>query len=151
MAMEPLTTKTWSSYDQSSWQSELSKEFTQRNWRETSLEKFIKGTRKITRKSQWQRQQGNSNKHRVRRSTLQNSQKTKDYFSSETRSIFPRTRTYKGEWSHCAIIQRLLDTPDVGKHQSWSLRTTGGLKCLGISDSISAPVTSVRGHLHLHP
>jgi len=33
----------------------------------------------MTRKSQWQRQQGNSNKHWVRWSTLQNSQKTKNY------------------------------------------------------------------------
>jgi len=52
MAMEPLTTKTWSSYDWSSWQSELSKEFSWKDQRETFLEKFIKGTRKETRKSQ---------------------------------------------------------------------------------------------------
>jgi len=56
--------------------------------------------------------------------------------------MFSRTQTYKGEWSHCTIIQRLLDTPDVGKHWSWSLGTTGSLKCLGTSDSISASVTS---------
>jgi len=56
MAMEPLTTKIWFSYDQSSWQSELSKEFSWKDQRKTFLEKFVKGTRKETRKSQWQRQ-----------------------------------------------------------------------------------------------
>ena len=57
--------------------------------------------------------------------------------------MFPRTQTYKGEWSHYAIIQRLLDTPNVGKYWSWSLGTTGGLKCLGTSDSMLASMTSV--------
>jgi len=52
MAKEPLTTKMWSSYDQSSWQSERSKEFSWKDWRKTFLEKFVKGTRKATRKSQ---------------------------------------------------------------------------------------------------
>ena len=142
MAIEPPTTKTWSSYDQSSWQSELLKEFTWRDQKETSLEKFVKGTRKATRKSQWQRQQGNSSKHQVRQFTLQNSWRTKDYSSSKARSMFPRTQTYKGEWSHCAMIQRLLDTLDIGKHWSQSLETTGSLKCLGTLDSTSVPVTS---------
>ena len=63
MAMEPPTTKTWSFYDQSSLQSELSKEFSRKDWKKTSLGKFIKETRKVTRKSQWQRQQENSGKH----------------------------------------------------------------------------------------
>ena len=45
MAREPLTTKTWSSYDRSSWQSEPSKESRWRDWRRTSLRKFVKGTR----------------------------------------------------------------------------------------------------------
>jgi len=49
--MEPPTTKTWFSYDQSSWQSELSREFSWKDRRETSLEKSIKGTRRVTRKS----------------------------------------------------------------------------------------------------
>ena len=56
--------------------------------------------------------------------------------------MFSRTWTYEGEWSHCAIIQRLLDTLDIGKHWSWSLKTTGSLKCLGILDSTSAPMIS---------
>jgi len=55
MAMEPPTTKTWFFYDQSSWQSELSKESSWRDQRETSLGKFVKGTREVTRKSQWQK------------------------------------------------------------------------------------------------
>jgi len=50
--MEPSTIKTWSFYNQSSWQSKLSKEFSWKDWRKTSLEKFVKGTRKETRKSQ---------------------------------------------------------------------------------------------------
>jgi len=73
MATKPLTTKTWSSYNQSSWQSELSKEFSWGDWRETSLGKFVKRTKKVTRKSQWQRQQGNSGKYQVRWSVLWNS------------------------------------------------------------------------------
>jgi len=36
MAMEPLITKMWSCYDQSSWQSELWKEFSWRDWKKTS-------------------------------------------------------------------------------------------------------------------
>jgi len=63
MAMEPPTTKIWSSYDWSSWQYELSKEFSWKDRRKTFLEKFVKETRKTTKKSQWQRQQGNSGKH----------------------------------------------------------------------------------------
>jgi len=54
--MEPLTMKTWFFYDWSSLQSKLSKEFSWKNQRETFLGKFIKGTRRPTRKSQWQRQ-----------------------------------------------------------------------------------------------
>jgi len=56
--------------------------------------------------------------------------------------MFSRTQTYEGEWSPYVMTQRLLDTPDTGKHWSWFLGTTGGLKCLGTSDSTSAPVTS---------
>ena len=56
MAIEPLITKMWSSYDWSSWQFELSKEFSWKDQRETFLGKFVKGTRRVTRKSQWQRQ-----------------------------------------------------------------------------------------------
>jgi len=52
MAIEPPITKMWSSYDWSSWKSELSKEFSWKDQRETSLEKFVKGTRKEARKSQ---------------------------------------------------------------------------------------------------
>ena len=110
--------KTWSFYDWSSWQSELLKEFSWKDWRRTFLEKFVKGTRKETRKSQWQRQQGNSGKHRVRQSTLRNGQKMKDYSGLEARSTFPGTWTYGDEWFHCAMIQRSLDTPDAGKR--WS-------------------------------
>ena len=55
MAREPLTTKTWSSYDWSSLQSKLSKEFSWKDRNETSLGKFVKGTRRATRKNQWQR------------------------------------------------------------------------------------------------
>jgi len=51
MAREPPTTKTWSCYDQSFWQSEPSRKFSRKDWSKTSLEKFIKGTRKVTRKS----------------------------------------------------------------------------------------------------
>ena len=51
MAMEPPTTKTWSFYDQSSLQSELSKEFSRKDWKKTSLGKFIKETRKVTRRA----------------------------------------------------------------------------------------------------
>jgi len=36
-------------------ESEPLKEFSWKDWRKTFLEKFIKGTRKETRKSQWQR------------------------------------------------------------------------------------------------
>jgi len=59
--------------------------------------------------------------------------------------MFPRIWTYGGEWSRCAMIQRSLDTLDAGKHRSWSPETTGGLKCLGTSDSTLAPVTSALG------
>jgi len=48
MAMEPPTIKTWFSYNQSYWQSKLSKKFSWRDWKETFLEKFVKGTRKVT-------------------------------------------------------------------------------------------------------
>ena len=137
--------KTWFFYDWSSWQSELLKEFSWKDQRETFLETFVKGTRKVTRKSQWQRQQENSGKHWVRWSVLQNGQKMEEYSSSEARSMFPGTQTYKGEWSRCAMTQRLLDTPDTGKHWSQLLGITGGLKCLGTSDNTSAPVTSVLG------
>ena len=51
MTREPPTTKIWSCYDQSSWQSEPSREFSWKDWSETSLEKFIKGTRRETRKN----------------------------------------------------------------------------------------------------
>jgi len=104
MAMELPTTKMWFCYDQSSWQSKLSKEFSWRDWKKTSLEKFVKRTRRETRKNQWQRQQKNSGKHQVRRSTLWNGWKTKDYSTSEARSIFPRIWTYGGKWSRCAMI-----------------------------------------------
>jgi len=66
MAREPPTMKTWSSYDRSSWQSEPSKESRWRDWRETSLGKFVKGTREVTRNSQWQKQQENSGKQQVK-------------------------------------------------------------------------------------
>jgi len=56
MAIGPPTTKTWSFYNWSSLQSELSKEFSWKDWNETSLGKFVKETRRATRKSQWQRQ-----------------------------------------------------------------------------------------------
>jgi len=59
--------------------------------------------------------------------------------------MFPEIQTYGGKWPCCAIIQKLLDTPDIGKHWSWSPETTGGLKCLGTLDSILAPVTSALG------
>jgi len=52
MAIESPTMKMWSSYDQSSWQSKLSKEFSWKDQRKTSLEKPIKGTGRVTRKSQ---------------------------------------------------------------------------------------------------
>jgi len=52
MTIEPPTMKMWSSYDWSSLQSELLKEFSWKDWRRTFLEKFIKRTRKETRKSQ---------------------------------------------------------------------------------------------------
>jgi len=99
MAREPPTMKTWSSYDWSSLQSELSKEFSWKDRNETSLRKFVKGTRRATRKSQWQRQRGNSSKHWVRRSALWNGQRTTEYSGSEARSMFFGTRTYKDEWS----------------------------------------------------
>jgi len=145
MAMESSTIKMWSSYDWSSLQSELSKEFSWKDWNETSLGKFIKGTRKATRKSQWQRQQGNSSKHWVRWSALWNSQKTENYSGSEARSMFPGTQTYEDEWSPCVMTRRLLSTLDTGKHWNWSLGTTGGHRCLGTLDSMSAPMTSVLG------
>jgi len=97
MAMEPPTTKTWFLYNQNSWQSELSREFSWKDQRETSLKKSIKGTGRVTRKSQWQKQQGNSSKHQVRQSVSQNGQKTKNYSSSEARSMFSRIRTYEGK------------------------------------------------------
>jgi len=143
--MEPPTTKMWSRYDWSSWQSELSKKFSWRDRRKTFSEKFVKGTRRETRKNQWQRQQENSSKHQVRRSALQNGWKTKDYSASEARSMFPRIWTYGGEWSRCAMIRRSLDTLDAGKHWSWSPETTGDLKCLDISDSTLTPVISALG------
>jgi len=71
MAREPLTTKTWSCYNQSSWQSKPSREFSWKDQSKTSLEKFVKGTRRETRKNQWLRQQENSGKHRVKWSALQ--------------------------------------------------------------------------------
>jgi len=55
IAIEPPTTKMWSSYNWSFLQSKLSKEFSWKNWRRIFLEKFVKGTRKETKKSQWQR------------------------------------------------------------------------------------------------
>jgi len=55
MAMELSTMKTWSFYNQSFLQSKHSKEFSWMNQKETSSEKFVKGTRKVTRKSQWQK------------------------------------------------------------------------------------------------
>jgi len=97
MAREPPTTKTWSSYDQSSWQSEPSKESRWRDRRRTSLRKFVKGTKEVTRKSQWQKQQENSGKQQVKRSAPQNGQRKKDYSSSEARSMFLGTRTCEGE------------------------------------------------------
>ena len=93
----PPTTKTWSSYDQSSLQSELSKEFSWKDWNETSLGKFVKRTRRATRKSQWQRQRGNFSKHWVRRSAPRNGQRTAKYSSSEARSMFLRMQTYEDE------------------------------------------------------
>jgi len=53
IAMELLTTKMWSCYDWSSWQSGLSREFSWREQRKTSSEKFVKGTKGETRKNQW--------------------------------------------------------------------------------------------------
>ena len=134
--------KTWSSYDWSSLQSELSKEFSWKDRNETSLRKFVKGTRRATRKSQWQRQRGNSGKHRIRRSAPRNGQKTAEYSGSEARSMFLGTQTYEDEWSPCVMTRRSLGTPDAGKHWNWSLGTTGGCRCLGTSDSMSAPVIS---------
>jgi len=52
MVTEPPTMKMWSSYDWSSWKSELSKGFSWKNRRRIFLEKFIKRTRKETRKNQ---------------------------------------------------------------------------------------------------
>ena len=52
MAREPPTTKTWFSYNRSSWQSEPSKESRWRDRRRIFLRKFVKGTREATRKSQ---------------------------------------------------------------------------------------------------
>jgi len=45
-----------------------------------------------------------------------NGRRKKDYSGSEARSMFPGTQTCEGEWSRCAMIQRLPDTPDAGKH-----------------------------------
>jgi len=104
MARESLTMKTWSCYDQSSWQSKPSREFSWKNWSETSLEKFIKGTRREIRKNRWLRQQENSSKHQVRQSALQSGRKTKDYSASEARSMFPEIQIYRGKWSRCAMI-----------------------------------------------
>ena len=137
--------KTWFSYDQSSLQSELSKEFSWKDRNETSLGKFIKRTRRATRKSQWQRQRGNSGKHRVRRSAPQNGQRMTEYSGSEARSMFLGTRTYEDEWSPYVMTRRLLGTLDAGKHWNWSLETTGGCRCLGTSDSMSALVISASG------
>jgi len=61
--MELLTMKMWSCYNQSSWQSEPLREFSWKDRRKTSSEKFVKRTRRKTRKNQWQRQQENSSKH----------------------------------------------------------------------------------------
>ena len=145
MARGPPTTKMWSSYDQSSLQSELLKEFSWKDWKETSLRKFIKGTRRATRKSQWQRQRENSSKHRIRWSTPQNGQRMTEYSGSEARSMFLGTRTYEDEWSSYVMTQRLLGTLNAGKHWNWSLGTTGGHRCLGTLDSTSAPVISASG------
>ena len=97
MAREPPTTKTWSSYDQSSLQSELSKEFSWKDQNKTSLGKFVKETRRATRKSQWQRQRGNSGKHWVRQSALWSGQRMMEYSGSEARFMFPGIWTYKDE------------------------------------------------------
>jgi len=51
MAIEPPTTKMWFCYDWSSWQSEPLKEFSWKDWSKTSLDKFVKGTRRETRKN----------------------------------------------------------------------------------------------------
>ena len=51
--MELLTMKMWSCYNQSSWQSEPLREFSWKDWRKTSSEKFVKRTRRKTRKNQW--------------------------------------------------------------------------------------------------
>ena len=67
--------------------------------RRTSSEKSVERTRKAARRSQWQRQQRNSGKHRVRRSVPRNGRKTMEYSGSEARSMFPGTRIYEDEWS----------------------------------------------------
>jgi len=59
--------------------------------------------------------------------------------------MFPRMQTYKDEWSPCVMTQRLLGILDAGKYWNWSLETTGGHRCLGTLDSISASVTSASG------
>jgi len=59
--------------------------------------------------------------------------------------MFLRTQTYEDEWSPYVMTQRLLGILDAGKHWNWSLRTTGGRRCLGTLDSTSAPVISVSG------
>jgi len=94
------------------------KEFSWKDWNETSLEKFVKEIGMETKRNQWQRQQENFGKHRVKRSAPRSGQKMKEYSSSEARSMFSGTRTYGGEWSCCATIQRSLDIPNAGKH--WS-------------------------------
>ena len=112
---------------------------------ETFLEKFVKGTREVTRKSQQQKQQESFGKQRVKWSAPRNGRRKKDYSGPETRSMFPGTWTCEGKQSHCAMIQRLPNTLDAGKHWSQSLEITGGLKCLGTLDSMLAPVTSASG------
>ena len=133
---------TQSSYDWSFQQSELSKAFNWKDQSETPLEKFIKETRKETRKNRWQRQQGNSGKHQVRRSTPRSGRRMKEYSGLEARSIFPGMRTYGDKWSPCVMTRKLWSTLDTGKHQSQYLGTTGGLKCLGTLDNTLAPITS---------
>ena len=44
-------------------------------------------------------------------------------------------------YDHMKFVTKSLDTLDAGKHWSWSLGTTGGLKCQGTLDNTSAPVT----------
>jgi len=95
MAREPPTMKMWSCYNRSSWQSELLRKFSWKDWSKISLEKFVKETRRETRKNWWLRQQENFGKHRVRRSAPRSGQKTKDYSTSEARSMFSEIQIYK--------------------------------------------------------